>query len=700
VAIGVFARRIATGLTALSARAGAWWAIITSPNRADLIRRRNQSPTSGAASADGSDGDQTRRETPSARAARLEAERMAAVGDFGPSPAFGVIGPDGPPALIFADCGAAGAGTGARGIGGRQVARPNRKHPDLAVSKGAFLWADRRGFRRRLAIALPAGLAGPFLFFGFGFIDLYLQNPSEFPFGFNQVAGPSLILAGALGLIACLILMSLRGRVFDTAVSLALGVALAAWVQANFLNVDYGELNGVAIRWEDYARLAFVNTAIWLVLALAVVALRLISRRVWNLAAWLLPVGLIAAGTIGLITTYSATDTRPWTAKPAEYPTFEGAFTASSTANQYIFVLDMMDQKFVEEIQAEDPSFFAGRLDGFTQFDNHISNYSRTSPSAVDMLTGERYQFDEPWGLYTGRAYRDGVFLPELRRAGYSTNIYATDRYSYSDINDIKDLADNIRPAVIDTSTETILKGFADLAGFRYAPHVLKPTFWTPTDPFAESKPDLSASDAFSNANIGFYTRLKASGLELDGPQPRFSYIHLDGAHTPVRMNADVEAVPVNSLPLAEQAKGAFKIVFDYLDELRRLGRYKDATIVITADHGHWLDSDHETLPQPRLTALFVKPAGAEGTPLAHCDAPTEMVNVRATLLADAGADNPEGAPTVFEVPVDSTAPRDFFYRRGQNLDEGLIEHWQVTGDARDFANWRLLGVTETKYWN
>jgi arylsulfatase A-like enzyme len=164
-------------------------------------------------------------------------------------------------------------------------------------------------------------------------------------------------------------------------------------------------------------------------------------------------------------------------------------------------------------------------------------------------------------------------------------------------------------------------------------------------------------------------------------------------------MNADIEPVPPDSVPLTEQAKGAFKIVFDYLDELRRLGRYEDASIVITADHGHWINADADPLPGPRLTALFVKPAGSADAPLAHSEAPTEMANVRATLLADAGVADPDGRMTVFEVPMTSTTPRDFFYRRGQNVDEGLIDHWQVRGDARDFANWHFIGETRTYYW-
>ncbi|MDR1189765.1 MAG: hypothetical protein LBK95_20315, partial [Bifidobacteriaceae bacterium] len=701
VAIGVFFRRIVLGLTTLRAKAGAWWAVASSPDRRRLRAGRRAERASRKAGAAREGAGSADRETISARAARMEAERLEASGEPVAGPAFGFV----PAATAEGTLtGAAGAAPGGRNLPDTArrasgIVQPDERHPDLVVSKGRFLWHDSRRFSRRAAIALTTGLAGPFLFFGFGFLDLYLRNPSEFPFGFGRLALPSLGLAVGLGLVVAAVLLVLRGRVFDLAVSLVLGVTLAAWVQANFLNRDLGLLDGVAIRWEHYTRWTALDTLIWVALIALPVVLRLVTRKVWNLVAWLFPTAVIAAGAVGLAVAYSSADTTPWKPPSADYPTFEGAFTASSGPNQYIFVLDMMDQHYVSDIRAESPDFFESNLDGFTEFDNNISNYTRTLPSAVDMLTGERYRFDEPPEVYMARAYREGTFLPTLRAAGYSTNIYATDRYSYSDISDIEGLADNIRPAKVVTPTKVMLKGTFKLAAFRYAPHVLKPTFWTPVDPFASVKPDLSGIDPFSNDNYGFYTRLKASGLSLDGPQPRFSYFHLDGAHYPALIDADIRPVPADSVSLGEQAKGSFRIVFDYLDELRRLGRYEDATIVITADHGQFAGmGERPPLPGPRLTSLFVKPAGVEGAPLAHSDVPTDMANVRSTLLADAGVDDPDGFPTVFEVAPDSDRPRDFYYIRGSNPEEGSVDLWRVVGEARDFDNWKFVEQMPREY--
>jgi hypothetical protein len=712
VTVGVFFRRIMMGLATLEAHLAAEWSVLVSPDRRELWDQRRQARARPRTAKKPSQSPASRVETPSAAAARLEAERLAAAGEELSSPAFGTPGPvvpegTGPdPADIALACVGlvaspqeSSAQGGLGGTGGETSISPNPEHPDLAVSKWQFIWHDSRPARRRFAIALPAGFAGPFLLFGFGFMDLYLQEPGEFPFTFGQVAIPALglTLAAGTGVVAALI--CLRGRVFDLAVSFVLGLTLAAWIQGNFLNLYYGELNGAAIQWQDWDTEAAANTVIWMALAVLPLLIRVLSRSIWSVAAWLGPATLIVAGSIGLATTPATHGVPPWEAASADLPTFQGAFTVSATANQYIFVLDMMDQEYVREIEDTDPDFFASQLDGFTQFDNHISNYNRTLPSAVDMLTGEPYQFDEPIGQYMARAYKNGTFLPALRDAGYSTNIYATNLYSYSKISDIRGLADNVQPAEFQTSSATIIRGMAELSAFRYGPHISKPTFWAPEGPFAEAKAEFLPGDPFRNSNFEFYGRLHASGLKMGQSQPRFSYFHLDGAHSPAVMNSQVERVPKFSVPLVEQARGAFKIVFDYIDELKRLGVYEDASIVITADHGYWGEAAVTGVAEPHLTALFVKPAGSAGTPLMHSDAPTQMTNVRATLLADAGVRDPDGAPTVFEVPLSSTAPRDYFCRRGNTVDEGKIDHWQVTGDARVWANWHFIGQTRTAYW-
>jgi hypothetical protein len=697
VAIGVFFRRITLSYLSIRARLAAAWVFVTSPRRASALRRApGEEVAQGAAGVAGSLAPEPDHVIDRARYGRSVAE---------------VEGTARIP--VIATGGAARMGTDKSGpqrapASGRETAtrQPDPRDADQASDEARTRWGDWRGYARRAAMAVPVSLAPTFLLFLFGPLDLYLQNAGEFPFSEGDLAKSMVILFVEIaGLTAC-VLTLLRGRAHRVAVSLLVGLTAAAWAQSAFLNVGYGELDGASARWERYGWLAVVDTAVWLVIVAAPFALLVLSRRAWRVTMWALPTVLVASLGFALVAEQAGAEGASERGTAAdeflgpETPTYDGIFTASSTANQYIIVLDMMDQEFVEEIQAEEPDFFASHLDGFTEFDAHISNYARTLPSAADMLTGARYQFDEPLDQYFARAYRESDFLPRLREAGYSTNIYATDRYSYHSINDIRDLADNVKHAKTEPDTLALTAAMLRLDAFRYMPHLLKPLFWTGSGDFTVNTPQRSFDAEFSNSNFAFYDLLKHEGFTKDGPQPRFSYIHLDGAHPPFTIDRDVNRVAAASDPQTEQARGAFKIAFDFIDGLRETGAYKDATIVITADHGNiTVAGDSDPMSEPRLTALFVKPAGAEGTPLAHSTAPTQMENVRALLLEDAGVGLPSDPPTVFEVDQDSVAPRDLFHRRGSGVRGGLIDHWQVTGDARDWTNWHFIDQWPAQYW-
>jgi hypothetical protein len=700
------------GMTA-RARAGAAWVVLTTPRRRRAGRGRSgqrRSEAAGAAESEAFD------EAADAPADAVGAERpgrsgaLAAAADprYRRSVADVESAAWGP---VTARGGAAGLGPGgqvrltpalarAAERRARAVAVPAGPKGDVVGGRWAFLWADQRSFGRRAALAAAVGAAPGFLLFVFGFFDLYRGNASDLPFTEQDLVQPALVLWGVSAVALTGVLLVFKGRLFDAVASLALGLTLAAWVQGTFLNTDYGEINGMPIRWEHFTKLAVVNTLVWMAVAAAPLALRLVSRKAWTLVAWLAPVALICSGTAALASSYATFD-RPPPATAERHPTYNGAFTASRANNQYILVLDMMDQDFVKEIEAEQPDFFSSRLDGFTQFDSNISNYTRTFPSAADMVTGVRYLFDEPREQYFARAYREGTFLPALRAAGYSTNIYATNRFSYYKISDIDGLADNVEPLEgMRLNRKKMLKGMLTLDAFRYAPHNAKATFWSLSDPFARVMESSGENPPFSNDNHAFHQRLQESGIKLEGDQPRFSYIHLDGAHYPAMIDRNAKPVETDSVSLSEQARGAFVIAFDFIDELKRIGAYKDASIVITADHGRWLKTgDAQDMPQPRLTALFVKPAGVADEPLKHSAAPTEMANVRATLLADAGVEDPDGHPTVFEVDPASKTPRDFFYLRGNAREEALIDRWQVEGDSRDWSNWHFQERFKPIYW-
>jgi len=131
--------------------------------------------------------------------------------------------------------------------------------------------------------------------------------------------------------------------------------------------------------------------------------------------------------------------------------------------------------------------------------------------------------------------------------------------------------------------------------------------------------------------------------------------------------------------------------VYEYLDQLKRLGLYKNSTIVITGDHGSRRD-DINPLESAIVTGLFVKPAGRAGEPLAFNSAPVSSDNLRPFIYEQAGLPYASLGKTYFEVPQNAENAR-YLYHRLKKTDKNpsRLLIYEIKGDANRFENWTLI---------
>ena len=122
------------------------------------------------------------------------------------------------------------------------------------------------------------------------------------------------------------------------------------------------------------------------------------------------------------------------------------------------------------------------------------------------------------------------------------------------------------------------------------------------------------------------------------------------------------------------------KIVYEYLDQLRALGLYESSTIIVMADHGIPEDED---LTLPVLSALFVKPAGSYGTPLAINMAQVSHSQFPGMILESLLGDSMGYAPGFFATQEGEDIVREYTHKRYR---------YEIRGDGRDFGNWHGLG--------
>lgn len=136
--------------------------------------------------------------------------------------------------------------------------------------------------------------------------------------------------------------------------------------------------------------------------------------------------------------------------------------------------------------------------------------------------------------------------------------------------------------------------------------------------------------------------------------------------------------------------RGDFRMIYSYIDEMRRLGVYEDSTIVITGDHPSARD-DGEIPTQPRITSLFVKQSGRSDEPLEYSHAQVCQDNLIATLVKSAGikTENDYGR-SYFEIGEGENVTRHHNFELYDDGDTRIID-FAVTGKGSDFSNWKIV---------
>ncbi len=555
----------------------------------------------------------------------------------------------------------------------------------------AFLEDDRR-FVRRLLFALPAMVGCVFTFVLFGMLDLYLRNADYLPFLMRDLIGPALLTALACLLAAAVAMILLRGKPYDLALSLMLGLLVAGYVQGNFLNLNLGQLNGDTIYWNTMPRHAVINLVIWMGMVALPFIVYYFSRRAWRAACVFVPLLLTMMQLIGLISTFAAMPPRP---DYGRYLSVNGLYEVSSRKNILVFVVDRLDTDFIAEVKEQQNPAFFDRLDGFTYYPNTTSLYARSYPAIPYLLTGKVGLYDLSGPDYLSAAWRESTLLPDLRAEGFTTKLYMSEGYAFSDITQIDGLADNIVTGEVHPKVKPILKCMLRLSAYRYSPHALKPSFWMSTGDFDGMAVAQGGAAPYQLNDYAVYLGLREAGLTAQDTHNNFLFIHLNGSHYPYNINERVEPVLEGQTSVARQTMGCFEILYAYMDQMKTLGVYKDATILITGDHGK--SENHWSLSTAKTTAMFVKPAGSEGAPLAVSDAPISHTNFAPTIREAAGLP-PMGTP-IPAVPIDAQVLRDFYYRVDQSdPPRKYLEHFTIDGDARNFDNWHKQEETPVEF--
>ena len=561
----------------------------------------------------------------------------------------------------------------------------------------------RKSLKDRLPIALLIGAAFSLTFFCFSVLQSYAGNQAKFLFSLKDFIWPVIGLAFLAWLLASALILFTGPVIGKWIAGGILGITVMGYVQAAFLNTTHSLAGDdpSAYALEHSNRL--VNAAIWAAAALLFIAALIFVKKKETLrtAAVILCAAVIGMQLAGTLTSLLKAGGVP---KKEYYLTTEGMTEVSAKKNIIVIILDRFDVMYYEEALEEDPDFFAG-LTGFTYYSDNISTFSRTYPGAASIVAGSR-GFKDGWDLWQAQdgvemllsgIYENSDFIKDLQANDYRIKLYMPGYYAYRSGGQLKDTLGAYNIAEADkyhiTNRSALVKNMLRLSIYKALPRRLKPYVAVSTDSFN----NIVAYDngtLFEMDDVNICAQFREHRITTDDSKGNYIYLHMGGCHDPYLMNEDQERVWNGSM--MGQLAGDMKMIYAWFDQLKALGLYEDATIVITGDHP-WAHNDSIVPGEPRLTALFVKETGRSDEPLAYSKAQVSQANLAASLVKSAGLKQTsvhDYGRAYWEVPEGEKTERTHFFAWDHNGKTTFI-WYDVMGPGDDFANWTLQSGLE-----
>ena len=490
-------------------------------------------------------------------------------------------------------------------------------------------------------------LALGFTAFIFAPIEQYMLNQSEMWFNLGDIVLPAVLsfLVLSVLLIDMGYIMHHHSRRILSALVLALAVCL--YLQGNFLNPDYGELDGRAVPWGDFKVYAILDTLFWVAVPILFVTLAVKKRRLFRKLARGLAAALLIIQGVTLVTVLL---THPIENRRGDWIVSDkNQFVLGEEQNTVVFVVDACDTTYIPRILDEDPDALAA-LDGFTYYSDYAGSYSKTKMGLPYILTQVWYENDQTIEDYIDQAYEGVPLYRALAEDGWDIRLYTAETYLSERMIGT---ADNvIRANLTVGSTTRLFAKMMQFVGFRYLPHLAKPACVFYSGDFGFYKASDHQNQPYFKDNFLFRERLEADGVTTKEGKS-FVVYHINGSHLPCNMDENGKNVGNWNTTACEQTKGVLRtILTPYLEQMKALGIYDSANIIITADHGRFDEG-------PSSPVMLLKRAGEHGE-LKENAAMASVSDLHATLFKLCGLES--DAPAIFELDENDNRTRRYLY--------------------------------------
>ena len=479
--------------------------------------------------------------------------------------------------------------------------------------------------------------------------ETYFVNRGQMQYGYLKFAPHYLLITLLLALALTSAVCSLRQAWIRRFCCGLTGLLCCVYGQYMFMNKNLPVIGAETADWDSMTGAYILNGAIWLLLfTLPFLAERLLRRKGEDEKA--VPGRILlfagALGGIQLITLLILFVTAPPAVRTVgvKCPSGKEQFTVSANQNIITVILDEADQLYFEEAYAEQPERFDFLRD-FTYYTNTAMLYDSTYLSIPAMLTaaGTLPETDvSAWYAEICAAEPAKLFYKRLKDADYRVNAFGEFAY-FSDYTPFQDMLDNLSDLTPDSTsvdTDMLYGKIRQMIAYRALPLCLK-QFTEPSGTFGNEA--VSVKDGCIIDNDVFLDHLNLTLSE--STENYFTVQHLMGMHSYEE----------------EDLEDCLNILETYFRQLKRLGVYDDALIIVTADHG--VHSEPMNMP-----IWYIKKPHETGEQLRFCSAPISLTDYAATVLDSMGLWQ-NGDEALFGKPIsawqeDDVRTRLVFQRR------------------------------------
>lgn len=516
--------------------------------------------------------------------------------------------------------------------------------------------------------------------------ELYLNNASDFPMSYWYFVG-KLLLAGILmsSLLLVGMLVYLTQKQFELFLVFLFSLLTTGYLQGLFLNGSMGILDGTYNNaWSTFQ--IIWDLAVWCILIGGITLLYLRKGRIfWKVvkavSIWIVLIQVVSLGVM-IIT---SKDTAP---KSDMVLTTEGMLEVGEKNNVIVFILDKFDEQYVDEILEVDPEFFSP-LNDFTHYKNATSEFCPTYDSIPFLLSGTEYVEGSNVD-YVQYAYENKNLLTEIESAGYDIGVYTNKQYVSENMRDV---ITNYEEGVQRTcSMSDLFSLMTQCSRYKMAPFIVKQYYMYDTSDIAQ----LVVNDRIVNIenDLPFYHKLMEEGLSVGqkNSEGMFRFIHMHGGHPPYTMTEEFQFLEYDARrdkhwgSGMSQRRGAMKIIYEYLRQLKSLGKYDGALIIITADHGvtDAFSDEDGNIVSVTAPILFVKEPEETHDKMIESSAPVCHADVLETVRKEVGI-------TVLERTLKDIDEQEERIRYMKISTPDVFEKYEINGNVREMQSWSLL---------